>query len=231
MIKIKNVLRLIIKKGLMVFGIIFMFLLILGFTEQPFWAFYRLSCTGDYNEIVPTKIVMMGADGMPSEKNLIRCYYTSINANKYPNAKIIIALPQLDPQQYDIHLNEIVNELVIRGVDRSRIEFETEGSNTFLQVKNICLKLDPSDSIMVITSPEHMKRTLLCFSKNRFTNIAGVASFGADINPNILHKNSDSIDMIQSLDLRYNIWTQYQYEITVLREYAAILYYKIKGLI
>ena len=229
--KTKNILRLIFKNGLVVFGVVFLFLLILGFTEQPFWAFYRLSCSGDNSEIQPSRIVMMGAEGMPSEKNLIRCYYISLNANKYPEAKIIIALPQLDPKKLDTHLKEIVNELTIRGVDSSRIEFETEGTNTYAQVKNICLQLNPSDSILVITSPEHMRRTLLCFSKNSFTNISGQASFGADLNPNVLKKNSEISEMTNSLNLRYNIWTQYQYEIIVLREYAAILYYKIKGLI
>ena len=225
-----NILKVLLRKVLLLLGIIFIVFIGLGFTEQPFWAYYKLSCAKEYKQITPTKIVFMGAEGMPSEKNLIRCYYTSKAANKFPEAKVIIALPQFE-KEHDQHLLAIIDELGSKGIDSSRLMFETKGINTFTQVKNICKKLNPSDSILVITSPEHMKRTLMCFKKNNIINISGKATFVSDLNPDVLTKDSDSVNISNSLNLRYNIWSQYQYEIIVLREYLAIMYYKFNGFI
>jgi len=212
-------------------GVLFLLLILLGFTEQPFWAYYRLGTSSEIKNIHPDKIILMGADGMPSKKNLIRCYYTSEYANKYPQAKVIIALPQSSKGDINSHLAKIVEELVNKGIDSARLEFETEGINTYTQVKNICKNITIEDSILVITSPEHMKRTLMCFYANNITDIEGISSFESDLSPQLLTEKKDSVDMVESLSIRYNIWTQYNYEIIVFREYLAITYYKIKGFI
>ncbi len=217
------------KNVLLFLGIVFLLFIFLGFTDLPFWAYYRLSCAREYHAIHPAKIVFMGAEGMPSEKNLIRCYYTAEFARKFPKAKVIIALPVLPGKNSGRYLSKIKKELMTKGVDPTRLEFETAGTNTFTQVRNICKNITPSDSILVITSPENMKRTLMCFYKKNITHIEGFATFGADLNPKALLKTDGSVDMVQSLKLRYNIWTQFQYEIIVAREYLALLYYQWKG--
>ncbi len=217
------------KNIILFFGIVFILFVFLGFTDLPFWAYYRLSCAGENKPIQPTKIVFMGAEGMPSEKNLIRCFYTAEFARKFPKAKVILALPVLSGKNNGRYLLKIKEELMNKGVQPPRLEFETAGTNTYTQVRNICKNITPSDSILVITSPENMKRTLMCFYKNNITHIEGFATFGADLNPKALLKTDGSVDMVRSLKLRYNIWTQFQYEIIVSREYLAILYYKFKG--
>ena len=216
------------KRLLEFLGIIFLILIFLGFTERPFWAYYALSSPQEELKTPPEEIVLMGADGMPSKKNLIRCYFTIEAAKTYPETRIIIALPQPDTTKPDDNLLKMRNEFTAKGIDSSRIVFETTGINTYSQVKNMCERLNPEESILVITSPEHMKRTLLCFKKQGFKNISGQASFGNDINPELL-KQAEGDYVSGSLTLRYNIWTQFQYEIIVAREYMALLYYKIKG--
>jgi len=227
MFSLKNIKR--FAKWLLVFlGIIFLILILLGFTERPFWAYYALSSPQERLTTPPEKIVLMGADGMPSKKNLIRCYFAIEAAKTYPETRIIIALPQPDTTTSDDNLLKMSNEFTAKGIDSTRILFETTGVNTYSQVKNMCEILNPDEPVLVITSPEHMKRTLLCFKKQGFINVSGQASFGNDINPELL-KQAEGDYVSGSLALRYNIWTQFQYEIIVAREYMALLYYKYKG--
>jgi len=209
-------------------GIIFLVLIFLGFTERPFWAYYALSSPQEELKTPPERIILMGAEGMPSKKNLIRCYFAIEAAKTYPETRIIIALPQSDTSTSDNNLLKMRNEFTAKGIDSARILFETTGVNTYSQVKNMCKILNPGESVLVITSPEHMKRTLLCFKKQGFKNVSGQASFGNDINPELL-KQAEGDYVSRSLTLRYNIWTQFQYEIIVVREYMALLYYKYKG--
>lgn len=42
-------------------------------------------------------------------------------------------------------------------------------------------------------------------------------------------KKKPSKSLNENLDLRYNMWSYLQYEVKVLREYTAIIYYKLRG--
>lgn len=222
----------IFRKLCLLLGIVFSVLLALGFSEQPFWAYHRLSCPESNVSFQPTAIVMMGAEGMPSEKNLIRCYYTCEAAHRFPESKIIVALPHKpEDRMVDKNVRAIIDEFTSKKIDSSRITFEPLGINTYTQVQQISKMISLQDSVLVVTSPEHIKRTLLCFHKMNIKQVTGRASFESDLKPEILRSKSEGRKVKESLNLRYNIWSQYQYEIIVAREYLALLYYRFKGYI
>jgi hypothetical protein len=84
----------------------------------------------------PEYIVVLGGGGMPSESGLIRCWYAAMAANHFNRAKIIVALPG-DTTSEKSSVSLMKKELILRGVEPSRIFFEPEGSNTRAQAVNI----------------------------------------------------------------------------------------------
>jgi uncharacterized SAM-binding protein YcdF (DUF218 family) len=218
-------------------GGIFLLAVILSFTDYPFWAYYWLGTHNTDLNITPQLIVIMGGGGMPSPDGLMRCYYGASVGSEYPSAKIIIAVPG------DTNLHEdspellMARELILRGIDSSRIMYESEGHNTRTQALNISSMIgkQASDSIAVriITSPEHMLRSVAAFRKIGFANVGGKPSFEKDIDEQLLIKKNVNRRERQleerALGFRYNMWNYMKYEITVMREYCAIAYYKIRG--
>jgi uncharacterized SAM-binding protein YcdF (DUF218 family) len=85
--------------------------------------------------------------------------------------------------------------------------------------------------IRIVTSPEHMLRSVKVFRKNGFRYVGGQPTFEKDIREEMLRKKSQTGDIRQApaVSLRYNMWNYLKYEITVLREYCAIAYYKLRG--
>lgn len=202
----------------------------LSFTSLPYWAYYGLASVDDQLEVHPSTIVVMGGDGMPSPSGLMRLYNGIKKAKKYPTAKIIIALPY---NEFDStwQLSLMAHEMVLKGIDTNRIVFEPKGFNTISQAKEI-KKLIPDSTLplLLISSPEHMYRCLATFRKVGFKNVGGNPSFE---NPSDEEKLKDKTEKdklkVRNLTLRYNMWSYMQYEIIVLREYAAISYYWFKG--
>jgi len=227
---LKKIIKSIFKKlvyCISAFSIVFV---ILSFTELPYWAYYGLAVTEDTLEEAPETIVIMGGDGMPSPSGLMRVYYGIERAKTYPNANIILALPY---NEFDstYQLNLMAHEMVLKGIDTARIAFEPNGFNTRSQAEEIeKLIANKSAPIMIVSSPEHMYRCLASFRKVGFKNVGGNPTFE---NPSDEEKLKDKTEKektrVRNLSLRYNMWSYMQYEIIVMREYAAISYYKLKG--
>jgi uncharacterized SAM-binding protein YcdF (DUF218 family) len=222
---------------LITLGIILLSAIILSFTDYPYWAYYWLGTHNSEIKVKPNLIVLLGGGGMPSPDGLIRAYYASLVAKEYNNASIIIALPpdtSLCEKSPELMLAE---ELKMRGIKSCRIRFEKEGNNTYTQARNIARMFDnnylDTISIYIVTSPEHMYRSVMVFRKAGFLNVGGMPSFEKSIEEEMLlkkHKNQKITDVeSQQLNLRYNIWNYLKYEITVVREYTAIAYYKFRG--
>jgi uncharacterized SAM-binding protein YcdF (DUF218 family) len=218
-----------------VFGITgcFTFLiLILSFTDIPFYAYYQLGTTNSKSGHTPDIIVILSGSGMPSPDGLIRAYYGVKAARKYKHAKIIIAIPydQADSMQ---PLKLMAHELIVEGIDSSRIQFEPLGFNTRSQAKNISTMFYSEKnklSLVIITSPEHMYRSVKTFLKVGFSDVGGIAAFDKPIDEEKAMDKMKSKDIrIKSLSLRYNMWSYLHIELYVLREYCAICYYKLKG--
>lgn len=211
-------------------GAFFLIILILSFTDIPFYAYYRLASTDAELATKPDVIVILGGSGMPSPDGLIRSYYGASAANKNEDAKIIIALPYSSQPDSLCQLKAMANELVLKGIDSLRIEYEPFGFNTRSQAINIgkMSGVHKSDvSLLIITSPQHMYRAIKTFQKVGFKHVGSLAAFERPVGETNLENKKDRGSV--SLALRYNMWSYLNYEIIVLREYAAIVYYKIKG--
>jgi uncharacterized SAM-binding protein YcdF (DUF218 family) len=217
-----------IKIFLISLGSIALLLLVIAFTPLPYRAIHWLGTVKSRCIIKPEYIIMFGGSGMPSENNLIRLYYTAAIADKYNTCKIIIAHP-LDSAVYA----DMVNELTIRDIDSARIYFEKRGTNTRSQILNISKNFPQlkNSGIIIVTSPEHIYRSILAFNKLGYKNICGIPAFESDMFVD-LSFSAKKIggrkfipDIGRNLSIRYNFWSYLKMEITCLREYTALIYY------
>ncbi|MDB4061452.1 YdcF family protein [Vicingaceae bacterium] len=217
------------KKLLLFLGAFSLVFIILSFTSLPYWAYYGLAATDDQLEVTPSTIVIMGGDGMPSPSGLMRLYIGTEKALQHPDSKVIIALPY---NEFDstYQLSLMLCQLVEKGVDSKRIIFAPNGFNTRSQALEIKELVDTSVALLIVSSPEHMYRSIHSFRKVGFQIVGGSPSFEKPSDEEKLKDETDKDDMkVQNLALRYNIWSYMQYEIIVLREYTAIAYYRVKG--
>ncbi len=174
---------------------------------------------------------------MPSESNLMRCYTTSQVALTYSSADIIIALPKDSTVQlYSSALYAMKSELICRGIDSARIILEPLGHNTREQALEILGKtIQLNEPTLIVTSPEHMYRSLLTFRKVGLTHVGGVAAFEKALESELTY-NSRRLggrklpvpEIGDELQLRYQFWNHLKYQVICYREYAALLYYHLK---
>jgi uncharacterized SAM-binding protein YcdF (DUF218 family) len=213
-------------------GIFSTLLIILSFTSVPYWTRYWLGTQFISIKDQPEYIIMLGGSGMPSEDNLIRIYHTSDLATKFEKTTVIIAHPK-DSEVY----SKMRYEMGIRCIDLDRIIFEFHGTNTRSQVQAIFADFPKliSSNIIVVTAPEQVYRTVLTFQKSGFKNISGIPAFNSDMHVDLSYNTrklggSNIVpDVGNKLQLRYNFWNYLKTEISCLREFAAIGYYKLNG--
>lgn len=218
-----------LKKALLLLGCFSVLFIVLSFTSLPYWAYYDLAASDDQLEVAPSTIVIMGGDGMPSPSGLMRLYKGTEKALQHPNSKVIIALPY---NEFDstFQLNLMASEMVRKGIDTNRILFAPKGFNTRSQALEIKQLADTSAPILIVSSPEHMYRSIHSFRKVGFQMVGGSPSFEKPSDEEKLKDETDEDETkVRNLALRYNMWSYMQYEIIVLREYTAIAYYWVKG--
>jgi len=211
-------------------GITALGMIALAFTDVPYFAYHQLGTHCHRLKGNPEVIVVLGGSGMPSADGLIRTYYASEAAIKFPQAEVIIAHPYDNDSLSTRQLDLMANELIIRGVDSLRIRYEPIGTNTQSQASHISemLKAQYDSPVLVITSPEHMYRSIRSLQKAGLKNVGGLPSFEKPISEQKLKSGKKNGQKV-SLAWRYNFWSYLRHEILVLREYFAIAYYKIKG--
>ena len=214
-------------------GSIALLMLFFSFTDIPYFAYHRLGTSGTHLQKEPDYIILFGGSGMPSPDGLIRAYYTAEMAEKYDSAKIIIANPDEMNAIRDSSAS-YTNELLIRGIDSNRLHYDTLGYNTYTQVENIAnliiRKSNSIPSVLVVTSPEHMYRSVKCLQKAGIDSVGGTASFELPLDEIQLIKKGKVTKLEKDkLALRYNMWSYLNYELIVMREYMAIVYYKLRG--
>lgn len=227
----------IIRALIILAGITFILLCLIATTSLPFWAYYRLGTSISKIEKTPQSIVLLSGLGLPSEDGLLRAYFTARLSEKFPEANIIISIPG-DLADSMSTLNTTTKELILRGVDKSRIVYETEGKNTrgqALMLSEGILKDKLSQPITLITAPEHMTRAIKSFRKCGFTAVSGLPIFENSLesdllfNDNSLKGNKLAPSVGHNLQIRYQFWSHLKLEVIVLREYAALLFYKLRG--
>ncbi len=169
----------------------------------------------------PGTIVVLGGGGIPSESGLIRTYHASAMATNHPDARIIVSLPaDGDPETSSV--GRMRDELVMRGIDRDRIRMEHHALNTHQQAVAIFEMIGraaPDDPILLVTSPSHGRRSVLCFRKAGFTKVGTSVAVSREI----------EADMGNHLFARYGFWRSLEMMTRYGRELTAMVYYKLRG--
>lgn len=169
----------------------------------------------------PRCIVVLGGAGIPSEAGLIRTYYAAEYGRGLTNAAFVVALPaDGDPETSSV--GRMRDELVLRGIPRDRILMETKGLNTYRQAINIARLLGPGalqEPTLIVTSPSHVRRSLLCFRKAGFTWARAAPAENVD----------NEADPGPHVRERYGFWNTLQFEVLMARELTAMAVYKLRG--
>ncbi len=228
-----KVLILILKRTRVVAGSIALLMFALSFTDLPWHAYYHLGTSQIDRNIEADYIIVMGAGAVPGHHALLRCWYAAKAAAQLPEAQVIVALPADSSADQTDH-DRMIEELELRAIAPERLISEKKGRNTFKQATNIRKIIpDPNSRLLLITSPEHMYRSIKTFRKAGFSHVNGLPTFEAAFDNDLLiepgSKKKGPKLSEQNLDLRYNMWSYLQYQIIVLREYAAIAWYVITG--
>lgn len=224
-----------IKRMLLITGVVAAVFVALAFTDLPYWGCYYLGTSQTELSSDPDYIVVMGAGGMPGPEGLMRCYVAADVAKAWPQARVIIAMPTLPGYFNDSHTHRMYREMVLRGVDSTRFLFEISGTNTRSQALGIATMVGGHDtcSVLIVTSPEHMYRAVKVFRKAGFAAAGGVPSFETGLDESLLltdaERDGKSISPDRLPGLRYNLWNYLKYEIDFLREIIAIGWYWLNG--
>jgi uncharacterized SAM-binding protein YcdF (DUF218 family) len=227
----------ILRTVLLVAGGLFVTLCLIATTNLPYWAYYDLGTSNSRSKKTPTTIVLLSGTGIPSEGGLMRAYITARIAKKNPAADIFISIPGNLADSTGAPLLT-AKELMLRGIKKERLHFENLGRNTRDQAQRLCAGKTAAQlnlPITLVTSPEHMKRAVLTFRKAGFKQVSGVATFETALETDLTFKDSDLKGnkympaIGDNLQVRYQFWNHIKFEILVLREYFAIVYYKMMG--
>lgn len=234
--KIKSIYFLRLLRNLLVLiGIFFSTCLIFALTEQPFWGYHWLGTSKSELKWQPETIVLLGGGGMPSQSNLMRSWYLEKAANSFPEANVIIAMPgEISDSLSTPQLMK--KELMIRGIDAARISFEAKATNTRAQALNCQGHVKMQTAILLVTSPEHMRRSVLSFKKVGFEKVNALPAFEnaaeADFSFTDDELGGNTVlvpDVGKSINMRYQLWNHLKYEILIVRELVAMSYYKLRG--
>lgn len=224
-----------IRATLVLLGALFLLLYALCWTSCPWHIYHWLSMPDAVLQQEPEYIVILGGGGIPSESGLMRTYYGARAALRFQEARVILALPGAVDVPGDA-LNLMREELMLRGVSADRIDVEPKGSNTRSQAVLVHRMLaDGTASVLLVTSPEHMRRAVRSFERAGFAAVGGYSAEDTSIQGS-LALDEDGIDdtlrapaIEGNISVRYAFWNQLTYLNKSAREAAALLYYRIKG--
>ena len=211
-------------------GILFFLMLVLAFTSAPFYLYFNLGQNPNKEAQIthPQRVIMFGGAGMPSEDNLMRLYHTAALAQHF-DIPVVLVHPKDSLCQ-----TEMTRLLRQDGVNN--IEYMTGGANTRSQCVELKEKYPQlaNQPMLVVTSPEHVRRTVKCLNKVGFTNVIGKAAYPATVDFDLSLKKqklggNEAIPSVESIKMRYTFFNYLKLEITCLREYCALAYYRIKG--
>lgn len=166
-------------------------------------------------------IVVLGGGGIPGESSLVRAYYGAQQALLHTGAVCIVALPA-DLVTTNSSVSRMRDELVLRGVAPDRVLLENNGADTYQQAAAIRDMLGTGyagQRVLVVSSPEHMRRSLMCFASLGFARVSAVAATNVAVD----------YDFGGGKSLRYQLWCNLEDASRASRELLAILYYRLRG--
>ena len=211
-------------------GILFFLMIALAFTSAPFYMHYRLgqNPNDDVELSHPKQVVMFGGAGMPSEDNLMRLYHTAALARHF---EVPVLLVHPEDSLCQAQMTRLLRQ---GGIDS--ILYMTDGANTRSQALELMAQYPElaKEQLVVVTSPEHVRRTIKCLNKVGFHNVIGKAAYPATVDFNLSLKKqklggNEAIPSVESVKMRYTFFNYLKLEITCFREYCALAYYRIKG--
>jgi len=219
-------------------GICAIVLLALCFTDVPWRLYHWLAKDSHLLGEVPDYIVVLGGGGVPSESGLTRAFATAQAARRFDDAWVVVALPYGDSFKNSA-AKKMSDEVILRGVEPDRILLERHGRNTREQAINIArmIDADPAEApVLLVTSPEHIKRALMAFRKAGFANITGGPAYSEAIEMNLRYNSGELggneipiSDIGGTIVVRYEFWNNIGYLGCSARELVALGYYWLKG--
>jgi len=206
-----------IKISVLLAGIILIALMLSCFTTLPAKCYKSLKKGPDESVKTPEYIVVLGGGGIPSESGLMRTYTAAKLKDTYADATFIVCLPtDGDPEESSTALMK--KELVMRGVDASRVLMETKGRNTYEESREVFLMIGDKP-VMIVSSDYHIKRSVMSFRKAGFSEVRSHHTRDGHIDA----------DMGKFITFRYKFWHNLNKWVWVFREYSAIAVYKVLG--
>jgi len=166
-------------------------------------------------------ILLLPAGAIPSPIMLMRAYKAASEWKKNRRAKIIISHLTKPPLSKST-IWTIRNELVFRGVDEDAILLETKATNTGEHAKYIKEAKfgDPEkDKYLIVTSPTHIKRSVMAFKAAGFKHVYAAGAVG----------KATREYLGAGRFIRYNVWYSLMHEIEMIREFVAIGFYILTG--
>jgi uncharacterized SAM-binding protein YcdF (DUF218 family) len=213
-------------------GILGLLMIVLAFTRVPYDLHRWLGTAAGECERVPEAIVVLGGSGMPSGPELLRLHHAAHLAGQWPQAQVIVVHPGDTAV-----IGQMVDELVLKGVSPERIVQVREGDNTRAQAL-ACLRhcSTAKPSMALVTAPENMYRSVRAFRKAGFSRgVCGAPAWdhamyhAFDYEHRGIGGKAWVPDVSDEPALRYTFWNYLKLEVTCLREYVAIAYYRLNG--
>ena len=235
-LKVKSIYFLkLLRNFLVIAGMFFTMCVLIAFTTAPYWGYYWLGTSRSELRWEPKYIILLGGGGMPSQSNLMRSWYVARAKQSFPEAKVIVAMPG-DAADSTSTPRKMEEELRLRGVEESSIILEVRGTNTRSQALNCAGLVNYKTPILLVTSPEHMRRSVLCFRKAGFEKVNAIPAFENAAEADFTFKDDELggnklllPDVGESMNMRYQVWNHLKYEILIIREMLALSYYKLRG--
>jgi len=133
---------------------------------------------------------------MPSESSLMRVFFVHRAAIESPNSHVVISIPG-NPNDSTSTAHLVAEELISKGISANRILYEQKGTNTRSEALNL-QKFNSEDvtkkPILLVTSPEHMRRAVLTFRKAGFLRISALPTFENAIEANLFFDDTKMAD-------------------------------------
>ncbi|MBI1865456.1 MAG: YdcF family protein [Nitrospirae bacterium] len=166
-------------------------------------------------------ILLLPCGGVPSSCMLMRAHKAAEEHARNPKARIVVS-HKVDGPFETSSLRQIRDELVFRGVPADAILLETKARSTAEHAKYIKeagFGDIGKDRYLIVTSPTHIRRSVMVFRAAGFKHIYAAPAFDV----------YGSEDLGAGLFLRYGLWGSLALEIEVVRELIAIGWYKATG--
>jgi uncharacterized SAM-binding protein YcdF (DUF218 family) len=210
-----------VRGALLAGGVAFFLQVGSAWSNLPFRMDRWLSHAGPEPSGPPRYVIVLGGGGIPSESGLIRTYYAARCGASTSGAVFVVSLPtDTDPENSSV--GRMRDELVMRGIPPASILMECQALNTHQQAANIRKLLGEAaghEAVLIVTSPTHVRRALLCFRKEGFMRVSGLPAFNTEADA----------DAGEGVKIRYAFWSAMETQTRCLREFVALAYYRIRG--